>query len=450
MTSPDPHKVPPQNIEAEQSILGGVLLENDALYRALETVSEEDFYKPSHQKIFSSLVSLSERGEPADLVTLTQELKKKGHLDQVGGSSYLASMINQVPTAANISHYAKIVREKAVLRQLISVSSEIISKGYQDTADLDTFLDHAEKAIFDISNKRFQKGFEPIREIVKASFKTIEYLSEKKESITGVPSGFSDLDRLTSGFQPSDLIIIAARPSMGKTSLALNMAQYASVYKKVPIVIFSLEMSKEQLVTRMLTSLAKVDAFKLRIGRLQDNDWPKLTKAAGQLSEAPIFIDDSPTLSVLEVRAKCRRLKVEHNIGMIMIDYLQLMRGNTHSESREKEVSEISRGLKALAKELSVPVVALAQLNRALENRNDKRPLMADLRESGALEQDADLIGFIYRDEVYNKESDWKGTAEFILSKQRSGPTGVVRLAFLQQHTSFENLAPQEMPMPEA
>jgi len=437
-------KVPPQNLEAEQSVLGGILLDNEAMYKALEVLSEEDFYKPAHQKIFRALILLSEKGEPADLVTITQKLKSLNLLEEVGGASYVASLINTVPSAANVSYYARIVREKSVLRKLISVSSEIITKGYQDSADLDEFLDSAEKAIFDISNKRFREGFTSVREIVKSTFKVIEQLYEKKENITGVPSGFVELDRLTSGFQPSDLIVIAGRPSMGKTSLVLNMVQYATMEVKVPSAYFSLEMSKEQLVMRMLTSLAKVDSAKLRIGRLEDRDWPKLTKAAGQLSETPLFIDDSPSLSVLEIRAKCRRLRVEQNLGFVVIDYLQLMRGTSRKiESREKEISEISRGLKALAKELQLPVVALSQLNRAVENRQDKRPIMSDLRESGAIEQDADVIAFIYRDEVYNKDSDWKGTAELNVAKQRSGPTGLTRLAFLQQYTKFENLAYQ-------
>ncbi|MBI4041521.1 MAG: replicative DNA helicase [Deltaproteobacteria bacterium] len=442
MASPYDSRIPPQNIEAEQSILGGILLENDALYKSLEYLTEQDFYKPAHQKIFKAFISLSEKGEPADLVTLTQELKRVGQIEEIGGASYLAQIMNHVPTSANVPFYAKIVREKAILRKLILVSSEIATKGFEDTADLDEFLDSAEKAIFEVSNQRFEKSFTPIRDIVKSSFKTIEKLYEKKEAITGIASGFIDLDRLTSGFQSSDFIVVAGRPSMGKTSLVLNMAQHAAIFSKTPVVVFSLEMSKEQLVMRMLTSLAKVDATRLRIGRLQDSDWPKLTKAAGQLSEAPIYIDDSPSLSALEIRAKCRRLKVEHDIQLVIVDYLQLMRSHrSYLESREKEISEISRSLKSLAKELNVPVIALSQLNRAVENRNDKRPMMADLRESGAIEQDADLIGFIYRDEFYNKDSEWKGTAEFILAKQRSGPVGVVRLAFLQQYTTFENLA---------
>lgn len=381
MTLPNLQKVPPQNIEAEQSILGGILLDNEALYRALEVLAHEDFYKPSHQKIFKALVTLSEKGEPADLVTLTEELKNHGSLDEVGGSGYLATLMNSVPTAANVPYYAKIVREKSILRRLILVSSEIITRGYEENPNLDAFLDSAEKSIFDVSNRRFKGSFTPIRDIVKSSFKVIEQLYEKKEHITGVPSGFEELDRITSGFQSSDLIIIAGRPSMGKTSLVLNIAQYAAIYPKIPTAVFSLEMSKEQLVMRMLTSLAKVDASRLRIGRLNDSDWPKLTKSAGQLSESPIFIDDSPSMSVLEIRAKCRRLKAEHHLGLIVIDYLQLMRGSMYSESREKEISEISRGLKALAKELSLPVIALSQLNRSSENRQDKRPQMSDLRE---------------------------------------------------------------------
>lgn len=441
MATTDPHRLPPQNIEAEQSILGGVLLDNEAIYKAIENLTEEDFYKPSHQKIFRALIALSEKGEPADLVTLTQQLREMGSLNEVGGSSYLATLINTVPTAANIPYYAKIVHEKAVLRKLISVASEIIHRGYEETANLEEFLDSTERSIFDISNRRFKEGFTPIRDIVKSSFKVIEHLYEKKQTITGVACGFDEIDKLTSGWQNSDLIVIAGRPSMGKTALVLNMTQHASIETKIPTAYFSLEMSKEQLVMRMLTSIAKVDASRLRIGKLNETDWPKLTKAAGQLSEAPIFIDDSPSLSVLEIRAKCRRLKVEHQVGLVVIDYLQLMRGHARSESREKEISEISRGLKGLAKELTIPVIAISQLNRAVENRNDKRPIMADLRESGAIEQDADIIAFIYRDEVYNRDSDWKGTAEVLISKQRSGPTGMARLAFLQQFTKFENLA---------
>ena len=438
-------RLPPQNIEAEQSVLGGVLLDNDAIYKVLEHITDEDFYKPAHQKIFKALLMLSEKGEPADLITVTQQLKSMNLLSEVGDSSYLASLINMVPSAANVAHYAKIVQEKAILRKLIYAASGIISKGYEDNADLDEFLDGAEKAIFDISNRRYQKGFTPVRDIVKTSFKVIEQLYEKKETITGVASGFTEIDRLTSGFQPSDLVIIAGRPSMGKTSLVLNMAEHAALETKIPCAYFSLEMSKEQLVMRMLTSLARVDSARLRIGRLQDNDWPRLTKAAGHLSEMPMFIDDSPSLSVLEIRAKCRRLKAEQKLGLVVIDYLQLMKGSSfRSESREKEISEISRGLKALAKELNIPVLALSQLNRAVEGRNDKRPMMADLRESGAIEQDADLIVFIYRDEVYNRESEWKGIAEVIIAKQRSGPTGIARLAFLQQYTKFENLAAQK------
>lgn len=381
MSTPPPHRLPPQNIEAEQSILGGILLDNEALYKVLENLTDEDFYKPSHQKIFRALIALSEKGEPADLVTLTQQLKEMGTLNEVGGSSYLATLINTVPTAANVPYYSKIVHEKAVLRKLISVASEIIQGGYEETANLEEFLDTAERSIFDISNRRYKEGFTPIRDIVKSSFKVIEHLYEKKETITGVASGFDEIDKLTSGWQHSDLIVIAGRPSMGKTSLVLNMAQHSATVAKIPTAYFSLEMSKEQLVMRMLTSTAKVDSSRLRSGRLNESDWPKLTKAAGQLSEAPIFIDDSASISVLEIRAKCRRLKVEHQLGLVVIDYLQLMRGQARSESREKEISEISRGLKGLAKELNIPVIALSQLNRAVENRNDKRPIMADLRE---------------------------------------------------------------------
>jgi replicative DNA helicase len=437
------HKLPPQHIEAEQSVLGGILIENYAINKVMEILKPDDFYRDSHRKIFEALIVLSERDEPADSITLTNELKNSGHLDSVGGASYVASLIDLIPTAANIEYYAKIVREKAILRKLIQTSTDIITQSYEDRGDVEGFLDEAERAIFDISENRVRPSFYPIKDIVKSSFKILERLYEKKELVTGVPSGFKELDRMTAGFQPSDLIIVAGRPSMGKTAFCLNIAQYAAIEKKNPVAIFSLEMSKEQLVIRMLCSEAHVEGTKLRSGFLGESDWPRLTIAAGNLSDAPIYIDDSAALSVLELRAKARRLKTERGgLGMLIVDYLQLMKGRARVESRQQEISEISRSLKALAKELNIPVIAVSQLSRKTEERTGNRPQLSDLRESGAIEQDADLILFIYRDEVYNRSEDNpnRGKAEIIIGKQRNGPIGKVELAFLDKFTTFKEL----------
>jgi replicative DNA helicase len=436
------HKIPPQNIEAEQSVLGGILIENEAIHKVMEVLIPDDFYREAHQKIYGSLLDLSERDEPADLITLTNELRKKDQLDSIGGASYVTSLIDTIPTAANIEYYARIVKEKAVLRKLIESATEIVTQSYEDRQDVEGLLDEAERAIFQIAENRVRPSFYPIREIVKNSFKTLEKLYEKKELVTGVPSGFKNLDMRTAGFQPSDLIIVAGRPSMGKTAFCLNVAQHTSIEKRTPVAIFSLEMSKEQLVIRMLCSEAHVDGSRIRTGFLSESDWPKLTLAAGNLSDAPIFIDDSAALTILELRAKARRLKGEHGLGLIIVDYLQLMRGRTRVESRQQEISEISRSLKALAKELNLPVIAVSQLSRSPEIRTDKRPQMSDLRESGAIEQDADLILFIYRDEVYNRSEDNpnRGKAEVIIGKQRNGPTGKIELAFLDKYTAFKEL----------
>ncbi len=437
------HKLPPQHLEAEQSVLGGILIENYAMNKVVEILKPDDFYRDSHRKIYEALLVLSERDEPADSITLTNELKNSGHLDSVGGASYVASLIDLVPTAANIEYYAKIVKEKAILRKLIQASTEIITQSYEDRGDVEGFLDEAERAIFDISENKVRPSFYPIKDVVKGSFKILEKLYEKKELVTGIPSGFKDLDRMTAGFQPSDLIIVAGRPSMGKTAFCLNLAQYAAISKKNPVAIFSLEMSKEQLVIRMLCSEAHVEGTKLRSGFLSESDWPRLTIAAGNLSDAPIFSDDTAALTVLELRAKARRLKTERGgLGMVIIDYLQLMKGRTRVESRQQEISEISRSLKALAKELNIPVIAVSQLSRKTEERTGNRPQLSDLRESGAIEQDADLILFIYRDEVYNKSEDNpnRGKAEIIIGKQRNGPIGKVELAFLDKFTSFKEL----------
>jgi replicative DNA helicase len=369
-------------------------------------------------------------------------LRNNKQIDDVGGVAYLASLVDNVPSAANISYYSKIIKEKSILRRLIGVSTEILNKSYNSITEVGHVLDDAEQAIFEISENKIKPSFFPLKDIIKDSFKTIEKLYEKKQLITGVPTGYEELDKLTSGFQQSDLVIIAGRPSMGKTALAINVAQNAAIEMEVPVAIFSLEMSKEQLAIRMLSSEARVDSQRLRKGFLGETDWPKLTTAAGRLSDASIYIDDTPAISVLEMKAKSRRLKAENGLGLIVLDYLQLMRGRDSSMPREQEISEISRSLKALAKELDVPVVALSQLNRQVEARTDKRPYLADLRESGAIEQDADVILFIYRDEVYNRSEDnpEKGLAEIIVGKQRNGPTGKVKLTFLKEYTRFENL----------
>jgi replicative DNA helicase len=444
---PSIYKVPPQNLEAEQSILGGILLENSSINSALEILSKGDFYNEAHRKIFSTIIELSEKNEPVDLITLSNALKDKSMLDSVGGTSYLASLVDNVPSAANVVNYAKIVKEKAILRGLIGSATDIINSCYETGSDVDVVLDKAEHSIFEISENKVRPSFYPIRDIVKDSFRAIEDLYARKELITGVPTGFEKIDDLTSGLQKSDLIIIAGRPSMGKTSLALNIAQFAALEGQIPVAIFSLEMSKEQLAFRLLASEAKVDSQRLRKGFLGETDWPKLTTAAGRLSEAPLFIDDTPAITVLEMKAKSRRLAADPaGLGLIVVDYIQLMRAGGYRDNREQEISEISRSLKALAKELKVPVIALSQLNRKVEDRTNRRPQMADLRESGAIEQDADVIAFIYRDEVYNKSDDnpEKGIAEIIIGKQRNGPTGIVRLAFLEKFTSFENLARAE------
>ncbi|MRR57388.1 MAG: replicative DNA helicase [Deltaproteobacteria bacterium] len=437
-------KLPPQSIEAEMSILGGILLENEAINRVLDVLVPDDFYRESHRKIMKAMIELNEHREPCDLVTLTTVLKKRGELEEVGGGAYLATLVDYVPTAANIAYYSRIVKEKAIARNLISVATEIVTDGYDEQSEIEELLDKAQRTIFDISENRIRSPYHQLNTILKDSIKYIEELFEKKDHVTGVPTGFLDLDQKTAGFQRGDLIIIAGRPSMGKTAFALNIAQYASVHAEPrhPVAVFSLEMSKEQLVTRLLCSEARVDASRLRTGHLIDGEWEKILRGAERLFEAKIFIDDTPAISVLEMRSKARRLKAEHGIGMIVVDYLQLMRGSSSPESRQQEISEISRSLKALAKELSVPVVALSQLNRGLESRTDKRPMMSDLRESGAIEQDADVIMFVYRDEVYNKENpEVKGRAEIIIGKQRNGPIGTVDLTFLGEYTRFENYA---------
>jgi replicative DNA helicase len=433
-------KIPPQNIEAEQAVLGAILIDNASLNKALEIINPDDFYRESHRRIFSAILDLNERNEVVDLITLTDHLRRKGDLESVGGAGYLSTLVNGVPTAANIRQHSRIIHEKAILRNLISVATDIVGQGYDDAGRVEELLDFAERSVFGISEKKLRPSFVPVKEIIKGSFETIERLYEKKERVTGVATGYTKLDDMTSGLQPSDLIVIAGRPSMGKTALALGVAQHLGIDKRGTAAIFSLEMSKEQLVMRMLCSEARVDAHKLRSGYLGRADWPKLTTAAGRIAEARIYIDDTPAITVLEMRAKARRLKAEHGLDLVIVDYLQLMRGRGDADNREQEISDISRSLKALAKELQLPVVAMSQLSRAVENRSDKRPVLADLRESGAIEQDADIVVFIYRDEVYHPTDDNKGIAEIIIGKQRNGPIGSIQLAFLDQYTRFENL----------
>lgn len=440
-------RLPPQNIEAEQSVLGAVLLENDALLKALEVLTPEDFYRESHRKLFNVMIELFEKSEVIDLITVTDALKRRNELDDVGGVTYLSNLANQIPTAANIRYHAKIVKEKALLRGLLRSATEIAAKVYESAMEADEMVDYAERSIFDISDRRTKTSFFTLKEVIKSSFEMIEHLYDKKEAITGVPSGFADLDELTTGFQPGDLIIIGGRPSMGKTALGLNIAQHVALEMREPVAIFSLEMSKEQLAMRMLCAEAMVDSNSVRKGFIRKEDWHKLTSAAGRLAEAPIFIDDSSGTSVLEMRAKARRLKMEHHggLGLVVVDYLQLMRGRGNFERREQEISEISRSLKGLAKEMRVPVIALSQLNRGVEQRQDKRPSLADLRESGAIEQDADVIIFLYRDEVYNRENPSnRGKAEVIIAKQRNGPTSTVELTFLSNCTRFVPLTKME------
>ncbi len=435
-------KIPPQNTEAEQAVLGSILLKSDLLGNVLEILQPADFYKESHKLIFQTMIDLFDRNEPQDLLTVSNLLINTNRIDKIGGASYLASLTSIVPVTANIASYARIIREKSILRKLIKVNTDIASRCYEEQNDIDTLVDEAEQAIFDIAGSKGEANFTAVKSIVPKAFAAVEQLYKRKELITGVPTGYSIIDKMTAGLQPSDLIILAARPSMGKTSFAMNIAQHAALVEKTGVAIFSLEMSKEQLVMRLLSSVGRIDSQKIRTGKLQSDDWPRLTRAVGMLSEAPMYIDDTPAISVLEMRAKVRRLAAQHDIGLIIVDYLQLMRGRS-TENRTQEISDISRSLKALAKEHNVPVIALSQLNRSLESRTDKRPMMSDLRESGAIEQDADVICFIYRDEVYNKAEDnpEKGTAEIIIGKQRNGPTGKAKLAFINQFTMFENLS---------
>jgi replicative DNA helicase len=441
-------RLTPQSLEAEQAVLGGLMLDNRRLDEVGEVVSAEDFYSRHHQTIFRAITDLATDNEPVDVVTTSQKLESRGELPEIGGMSYLGALAANTPSTVNILSYARIVREKSVLRRLIEAAGDIGEKSYNpDGASSDEVLDYAEKLIFDISQREraARAGFVPIQGLLTQAIDRIEELYESKEPITGVSTGFPDLDRMTSGLQSSDLIIIAGRPSMGKTTLAMNIAEVASVGKGLPVAVFSMEMPGQQLAMRMLASLGRINAHKIRTGKLSDDDWPRLTSAVGLLNQAPIFIDDSAALTPLEVRSRARKLTREHGrLGMLIIDYLQLMQSSQGSENRAIELSGITRALKILAKELNVPVVVLSQLNRGLEQRPNKRPVMSDLRESGAIEQDADVILFIYRDEVYNEDSPDKGKAEVIIGKQRNGPIGTVALTFLGEFTRFESFAKPE------
>jgi len=432
---------PPQNISAEQAALGSMLLQEEAILKSIEIVKPKDFYRKTHQIIYQCILNLFEKSRGVDLVTLTEELKKINQLENIGGVTYLTNLINSVPTAANIEYYVKIIEEKSILRNLIDNSTKIVSTAYEEKEDAKVLLDKAEHLIFEVSQRNLKQSFVPIKEILQDSFEKIEDLYHREEFITGVPSGYDEFDDITTGFQPSEFIVIAGRPAMGKTAFCMNIAQYISISKNIPVAIFSLEMSKSQLVQRMLCSEARIDAHKLRKGRLAESDWPILSMAAGRLSSAPIFIDDTAGISCLEIKAKARRLKAQYNLGLIIIDYLQLIQGSSRIENRQQEISEISRSLKGLAKELNVPVVAVSQLSRAVEQRTERRPRLSDLRESGAIEQDADLVVFIYREEYYKPKTDKKGIAEIIISKQRNGPIGTVKLTFIKEYAKFENLA---------
>jgi replicative DNA helicase len=430
-------RVQPQSIESEQAVLGAILIDGEALLVVMERLTPEDFYRAAHQRIYEAMLRLNDENEPIDLVTLTANLQNFKLLEEVGGVGYLTELANAVPTASNVGYYAQILEEKAMLRRLIRAATNIVSSGYASADDVNQLISDAEQKILEISNRRGD-GFISIRDVLMDVFERVEFLFNHKGGTTGIPSGFPDLDKMTSGFQRSDLIIVAARPSVGKTAFALNIAQNVGVRAKESVAIFSLEMSATQLVQRMICAEANVDAGRMRTGYLEADDWEKLTMAIGSLSEAEIYIDDSPSITVADIRAKCRRLKKERGLGMILIDYLQLIHGRGHSsDNRQQEVSEISRTLKAIARELEVPVIALSQLSRGVEQRQDKRPLMSDLRESGSIEQDADIVAFLYRDDYYNPETEKKNIIEIIISKQRNGPTGTVELVFLKNFNKF-------------
>ncbi len=430
-------RVPPQNIDAEQSVLGAILLDREAIYKAMKILQPEDFYRESHKIIYETMLALNESGNPVDLITVSDQLKARGELDKAGGVAYIASLAEMVPTAANIEFYAHIVEEKSLLRTLIHVSTRIAGLGYEEGEEPEKLIAEAERMIIELGSRGVTSAFQSIKDILLDTFKHLEVLYNNRGGITGVPTSFGDLDSICCGLQPSDFIILAGRPSMGKTSLGLCIGYSAALNHDIPVAVFSLEMSKEQLVSRILCAEAKVDQHRLRTGMLSEEDWRNLHETAAKLAKAPIYIDDTAAISVRQVRAKAKQLKTEKGLGLIIIDYLQLMQGGRRAENRQQEISDISRSLKGLAKELNIPVVALSQLSRSVEQRPNKRPVMSDLRESGSLEQDADMVMFIYRDEYYNPESEKKGIAEIIISKHRNGPVGIVELGFLKEFTKF-------------
>ena len=434
-------KIPPHDIEAEQAVLGSMLVESDAVNSALEVLKEDSFYREDNKLIFNAISNLSSRSEPIDFITVKNELVELGALERVGGIEYLGELPERVPTTANVEKYIKIVEEKAMLRSLITASNELIALGYDESENIDNIMDMAEKKVFDLASKKNAKGYSTIKDVLDSSLAELERLANNKGNITGVPTGFIDLDNKTAGLHNSDLIIIAARPAMGKSAFAINIATNAAVKNNIPVVIFNLEMSKEQVANRILCSEALVDSNKVRTGQLEDEDWVNIVEAAGKISDAPIYIDDTPGINITEIRTKCRKLKMERNIGLIVIDYLQLISSSGRKGgTRENEISEISRSLKILAKEINVPVIALSQLSRGAEQRTDKKPMLSDLRESGAIEQDADIVMFLYRDDYYNEDTENGNVAEVIIAKQRSGSTGTVRLAWLPEYTKFGNL----------
>ncbi|MFJ7935421.1 replicative DNA helicase [Sporosarcina sp. NPDC096371] len=434
-------RIPPHNNEAEQSVIGAIFLEPQALITAAELLISEDFYRIAHQKIFETMIILSDKGQAIDVVTVTEELSAKKELEDVGGISYLMEIANSVPTAANIAHYARIVEEKALLRRLIRVATSIVEDGYAREDEVEALLSEAEKKMMEVSNRKNAGDFRHIKDVLVETYDNIELLHTRQGDVTGIPSGFTDLDKMTAGFQRNDLVILAARPSVGKTAFALNVAQNIATKTDENVAIFSLEMGAEQLVMRMLCAEGNIDAQVMRTGRLEAEDWRKLTMAMGSLSNAGIFIDDSSGIRVNEIRSKCRRLQQEHGLGMIIIDYLQLISGSGRAgENRQQEVSEISRSLKGLARELKVCVIALSQLSRGVEQRQDKRPMMSDLRESGSIEQDADIVSFLYREDYYDKETENQNIIEIIIAKQRNGPTGTVSLAFAKEYNKFVNI----------
>lgn len=442
-------RIPPQNVEAEQSVLGAMLIEREAISKVAEFLRAQDFYREAHRLIYGAVLQLYNRAEAVDLITLTEQLRRDDQLEAAGGIAYVTSLANSVPTAANVVYHAKIVEEKALLRSLINTATHIAGLGYEANDDVINILDQAERMILEVSNRKITGDFAPIKSVILDAFNKIEQLYNSKGGVTGLSTGFIDLDRLTAGLQPSDLILVAARPSMGKTAFVLNIAQHVALWEKKPVAFFSLEMSKEQLVQRMLCAEAKIDSQRLRIGQLKEEDWKELMKAINRLSAAPIFIDDTPGITVTEMRAKARRLKVENDLKLVVIDYLQLMQGSSgshRSENRQQEISEISRSLKALARELSVPVIALSQLSRGVEARTSKKPMLSDLRESGSLEQDADIVAFLYREDYYNPDTENKDTAEVIIAKHRNGPVDTVNLLFEKQFTKFKNLTSLKEP----